>query len=162
MKLSTKALLFLFTSKNISCILSTSTPSEEVRGITHHDSGALSLHTMTPNPNPYQITYEDGTKSPLIQLKVEGDEFDGKVYEETLDGFTVTPIQGGKYYTYLDVDEKTGDTVETNLIAGVDDPYASKVHKQAFKRAQEIKTHLPHPFGDDGKRKLLRRSSARD
>ena len=153
MKLSTKALL-LFTSKNIGYILSTSTASEGVRGITSHDDSTISLHIMPPNPNPYQITYEDGTKSPLIQLKVEGDEFDGNIHEDTLDGFTVAPIQGGKYYTYLDVDEKTGDTFETNLVAGIDDPYTSKVHKEPFKRAQEIKTHLPHMFGDDGERKL--------
>ena len=56
-----------------------------------------------------------------------GDETDSEhqAYEGTLDGFTVKPVEG--MYVYLDVDDDTGVYIETNLIAGEDDPYAARI-----------------------------------
>ena len=68
------------------------------------------FHPMPPNPEPYHVTYDDGTVSPLLRLRARGDETDPSflVYEETLDGFTVKPVAKAKgKYVYVDVDELT-------------------------------------------------------
>ncbi len=100
---------------------------------------AFALHRMGPNPNPYQVTYEDGTKSPLIRLRIRGEETSPshQVYEETLDGFTVKPTVEGKY-VYLEVDDKTGDYIETKFVAGVDDPYSADIHANAAERREKF------------------------
>ncbi len=128
------------------------------------------LHRMTPNPNTYNITYDDGTVSPQLRLKVLYGEV-GQVgeervtFEETLDGFTVVPSTNTSTsitdqgvngmdgmdgmdgmtkhkhkhkYVYVDVDDNTGEYVETNLIAGVDDPYVANIRKGAAVRRNKI------------------------
>ncbi len=114
---------------------------------------ALTLH---PNPKPYQITYDDGTKSPWIQLKVRGGGPTSTmkvVYEETLDGYVVQPSQyktrrGHIYnnnnntktgkYVYVDVNNSTGDWIDTNLIAGIDNPHEFHVPKHVANRRYSI------------------------
>ena len=84
-------------------------------------SSHLDIHPMTPNPKPYKITYDDGTESPWIQIKMRGGDIDSfsstLIWEETLEGFTVglssTEQRGMKYYTYRDVNLKTGDLVRS-------------------------------------------------
>ena len=99
-------------------------------------------HGMAPNPNSYQVTYDDGTKSPLIRLKSRGAIGQGtfQAYEETLDGFTVKQVNGK--YIYLEVDDDTGEYIETNLIAGVDDPSSAGIRKGA---ASRVRTTKPKP-----------------
>ena len=88
---------------------------------------------MTTNPKPYSVTYDDGTKSPLILLKSRGDEEEyHMVWEETLDGYTVKPSskKGGKYI-YVDVDKKSGELIDTELVAGKYDPSKAGICKEA-------------------------------
>ena len=53
---------------------------------------------MTPNPNAYNITYDDGTVSPMLRLKIIGGEVTSSasevhgVYEETMDSQSKIPI----------------------------------------------------------------------
>ena len=92
---------------------------------------------MTPNPQPYQVEYYDGTRSPKIRVRVKGalTSPSSIIYEETLEGYTV--IQGtGEKYVYVDIDDKTGNFIETNLIAGIDNP--SKLRKGAASRRYDI------------------------
>jgi len=98
------------------------------------------LHPMPPNPKPYQVTYEDGTVSPQIYIKMFGDEASSShtIYEETSDGFTVTLV-GGKY-EYMDVDETSFELYATGLVAGVDDPYNSEI-KKGTKSGQHLLKH---------------------
>ena len=100
----------------------------------------LTPHAMPPNPEPYQVTYPDGGKSPLIHIRTEGSLVSPshQIYEETLDGFLVKPATHGDKYVYLDVNLQTGDLFETDLIAGENDPYASNVSKDAAKISQAI------------------------
>ena len=99
---------------------------------------------MTPNPEPYQVNYNDGTKSPLLKIRsITSSLSDELVYEETLDGFAVKLNQSTKKYTYLKVDLTTGDIIDTGLIAGEDDPYLYKVAKSAVKWGQQIKDTSP-------------------
>ena len=88
---------------------------------------------MPPNPNPYRVKYDDGSTSPLLRLIMRGDETDlgHQAYEETLDGFTVKPVKGK--YVYLEVDDDTGEYIETNSVAGEDDPYAARICKVLIK-----------------------------
>ena len=99
------------------------------------------VHPMPPNPNPYQVTYKDGTESPMLRIKMRGEESDSShiIWEETLDGFTVAPSSkaGGKY-EYLDLDEKDGSLIETGLIAGVDDPSALNLIPEAAQRSKLV------------------------
>ncbi len=122
------------------------------------NDSALKLHSMPPNPLPYQVTYEDGSQSPLLRLKMKGDELSSEVYEETLDGFTVGPSTdlGGKY-TYRDVNMETGDLIDTGLVAGEADPYSMKVHKNAAVESSLMKAkNIAHPLfkEENGSRKL--------
>lgn len=109
----------------------------------------LTPHRMTPNPNPYQVTYDDGTKSPLLRLKTREQitSPSRQSYEETLDGFTVKQVNGK--YVYLEVDDNTGEFIETNLVAGVDNPYSASIRKGAAERKELIKPkgplHLKEP-----------------
>mmetsp|Transcript_7093 Transcript_7093/g.10808 ORF Transcript_7093/g.10808 Transcript_7093/m.10808 type:complete len:161 (-) Transcript_7093:1192-1674(-) len=98
----------------------------------------LISHPMPPNPEPYQVTYDDGTKSPLLRLRIDGDETDlsKQIWEETLDGFTVAP-SGGKY-VYVEVNDDSGELIETDLVVGVDDPYVSHIRKGAAAAAKKI------------------------
>jgi M6 family metalloprotease-like protein len=96
------------------------------------DQHPFAVHPMPPNPEPYQVTYPDGTVSPLIYLKVRGGLFSNPIiYEETADGFTVKPVGVGGKYMYIDIDEETGETFETDKVAGVDDPSTYGIHKGA-------------------------------
>ncbi len=92
---------------------------------------------MTPNPNPYRVKYGDGMKSPLIQLKMEGQITSSlNIYEETfVSGFTVSPRNGT--YFYLDVDDVTGSYKDTGLVVGLDDPYLHSVSPHAADRRQQ-------------------------
>ncbi len=119
----------------------------------HHDHNAMgrgvqNVHTMKPTPEPYKISYEDGSESPSLRLIIRGDRFDSPtIYEETLDGFTVGPStkksnnknSKKKYYTYRDVDLKTGDLYDTGLIVGKADPQSNKINKNAATKSELIK-----------------------
>lgn len=101
------------------------------------------VHAMTPNPLPYTITYDDGTETPPIQLKMLGDVDESLSppisWEETLIGkntFTVKPSNGK--YVYVDVDTRTGRLKDTSLVVGVDDPDRARVHKNAALRSVTI------------------------
>lgn len=129
------------------------------------NSHSTKTHAMIPNPNPYQVTYKDGTKSPLIRLRMrqEGEDEDSPVhlFEETIDGFTVSQSEdGGGKYTYLDVDEESGELIDTQLVAGIDDPVSFHIHKDPLKISDDIlrKKHpTSSPSVDDSDvRKLLR------
>ena len=102
---------------------------------TRNDDPLIS-HPMPPNPEPYQVTYDDGTMSPFLRLRINGDETDlsHQIWEETLDGFTVAP-SGGKY-VYVEVNDESGELIETDLVVGVDDPYASRIRKGAAAASQ--------------------------
>jgi len=86
------------------------------------------IETMSPNPKPYQINYEDGSRSPPIYVKISGsiDSKSSMIWEETSDGFTVKPTSDGTYH-YLDVDTTTGDLVDTNIVARENDNSFSKM-----------------------------------
>ena len=79
---------------------------------------------------------------------MRGDETDlgHQAYEETLDGFTVKPVKGK--YVYLEVDDDTGEYIETNLVAGEDDPYAARIRKDAWKRVSST-TFIPEDSEDN-------------
>ena len=95
-------------------------------------AAVLPADIMQPNPSPYQVKYKDGTMSPFIQIKVRGKiKSNPEIYEETVDGYTVTPFKGK--YIYLDIDKNNGNLVNTGLIAGRDDPYSFNVRKHAAK-----------------------------
>ena len=85
------------------------------------------VHPMGPNPNPYQVEYANGQKSPLIRLKIRGmlTSSSHQIYEETLEGFTVKYVNGT--YIYYDVNEKTGEYIDTGVVAvaGADKPNKS-------------------------------------
>lgn len=109
---------------------------------------ARHIHPEVPTPEPYKISYEDGSESPSIRLKVIGELFESpNIYEETLDGFTVGPRtknNGGgssnkKYYTYRDVNLETGDLFDTGLIVGKVDPQSNKINKHAATKSAQIK-----------------------
>ena len=107
----------------------------------------LQAHPMPPVPKPYQVEYDDGTKSPMMRLKIRGDEEEHHlIYEETLDGYTVGPSakHGGKY-TYLDVDMHTGELVDTGLVFGQDNPNSKNVHKGAATKSDALKIGIAHP-----------------
>ena len=101
---------------------------------------------MQPNPKPYQVTYDDGTQSPLLRIKVK-DRGDSEStsnplimsYEETLDGYAVQPStrKDGKY-VYVDLNTTSGDFMDTNLVAGVDDPYQMGISKNVASRRYTI------------------------
>lgn len=99
-------------------------------------------HTMPPNPNPYQVTYPDGTKSPLIRIMVDGQltSPSHNIYEETLDGFTVRTF-GDDVYHYVEVDNATGEYVDTGLTAGIDDPYLTDI-KQGEKAGSKLRKNV--------------------
>ena len=127
------------------------------------------VHPMPPNPNPYQVTYKDGTKSPMLRIKLYGDETDSShaIWEETLDGFTVAPsAKAGGKYEYLDVDEKDGSLIETGLIAGIDDPSALNVNPEAAKRSKLTqqknaqKHHIFKEAAHNRRRKLAEEDSS--
>lgn len=112
----------------------------------YDDQDTSIAHTMGPNPKPYRISYDDGTESPPILLRVKGEGSKSKpqmVYEETLDGYTVRPSKlvgrnGSPYYVYVDVNATSGDLINTNLIAGIDDPYKFRIPKEAASRRYTI------------------------
>ncbi len=153
--LSLFAAVFLILSNLIGLAMPATSPSKVI-------------HTMSPNPEPYQVVYDDGTKSPLLQLRVEGDVSSSAplIYEETLDGFTVKLNKRTRKYTYLNVDLATGDMIETDFVAGEDDPYLYKVAKNAVRQGQQIKDALPKVLksnSDEGhnRRKLERQNERR-
>ena len=88
---------------------------------------------MPPDPGPYRVKYDNGSTLPLLCLIMRGNETDSEhqAYEGTLDGFTVKPVGG--MYVCLDVGDDTGVCIETNLIAGEDDPYAARICKVLIK-----------------------------
>ena len=104
MKFPIKALV-LFASAVSKNVLVLKTAAAEAQA--DADTTAISVHHMPPNPEPYQVSYSDGTKSPLIRIKVLGALVDSAahlIYEETLDGYTVQPpVKKGGKYTYLHI-----------------------------------------------------------
>ncbi len=152
----------------LSSLLSIVGAGKSSASLSENDNSALILQTMRPNPEPYSITYEDGTESPLLFIKIRGDEDRVRgndeaplVYEETIDGFTVQPsaAQGGKY-TYFDIDVETGDLIDTGLVAGEANPELMKVHKHAATMSEDLKVpNNAHPdFKDDHHSRNLRGS----
>ena len=119
-------------------------PTNGTSAITDHDAERTSsdddLHFMTPNPNPYEVEYEDGTKSPPITLKSNGGLFGGShlIWEETVAGFTVTPSSRLGKYVYMDVNNGTGDLVETTMVVGVDNP-GQALRKHAAMRGMNMR-----------------------
>lgn len=77
----------------------------------NHETFETLPNAMTPNPTPYHVYYEDGTKSPSICLRTVGKltSQSAVIYEETLDGYTVK--QNGNKYEYVDVNDKTGQYI---------------------------------------------------
>ena len=120
--------------------------STSAKIFTKIDDPSLHLQTMKPNPKPYKISYDDGTQSPLIQIKIRGDETSSpNIYEETLDGYTVGPSNKHKgKYTYRDVDIKTGDLVDTDLVAGYDNPASKNVLKKAAVKSEAMKKGISY------------------
>jgi len=115
------------------------------------------IHPMPPNPQPYQVTYDDGTKSPPIVLKARGEitSSSHEIYEETLDGFVVQLNMNSNMYTYLDVDPITGALIDTGLVAGHDSPYLNKVTKSAATKSHEIKATSSPVKQDNGSYRKL-------
>ena len=116
--------------------IGTSAVTNDAKGTSSGD-----LHFMTPNPNPYEVEYEDGTKSPPITLKSNGGLFGGShlIWEETDAGFTVTPSSSLGTYVYMDVDNDTGDLVETTMVVGVDNPSQALIMKNAAMRSTNMR-----------------------
>jgi len=104
---------------------------------TERDNGNQA-HRMEPNPNPYRVIYDDGTTSPFLRLRIQGEENSPlhQIYEETLDSFTVKSVEGK--YVYLEVDDNTGEYIETDLVFGVDNPYSAHIHTDAAKRREKV------------------------
>ena len=119
------------------------------------------IHPMPPNPQPYQVTYDDGTKSPPIVLKARGEitSSSHEIYEETLDGFVVQLNVNSNMYTYLDVDPITGALIDTGLVAGHDSPYLNKVTKSAATKSHEIKATSSPVKQDSGSHRKLHDNS---
>ena len=103
---------------------------------TERDNGNQA-HRMEPNPNPYRVIYDDGTTSPFLRLRIQGEENSPlhQIYEETLDSFMVKSVEGK--YANLEVDNNTREYIETDLVFGVDDPYSAHIHTDAAKRRQK-------------------------
>ena len=122
-------------------------PFAKIHNYAYNDDSLPRRDIMPPNPNPYRIKYEDGTTSPLLRLKIRGDETDPshQVYEETLDGFTVEPAKGKGKYVYVEVDDDTGDYIETDLVVGVDDPVSAHLKKDAATTSRNKKASLSSP-----------------
>lgn len=138
MKLPTITALILVTStiSNATILEDTVTADDAAKSL------LVGLHAMPPNPNPYQVTSDDGKiVSPPIHLVVTGEltSTSTDIYEETEDGYTVELSEGGEY-KYLNVNHK-GDLITTNLVAGKDDPSTSqlKIKKNAASKAAAIK-----------------------
>ena len=129
-----------------------------------NSSSLLDMHCMTPNPKPYKITYDDGTESPWIQVKMRGSIHSSTkplIYEETLEGFTVglssrQRQRAKKYYTYRDVNMKTGELIDTGLIVGKDDPNSSNIQKDAATKSEKLKKSMraKHDLEEGNARKL--------
>jgi len=111
--------------------------SDDNVAFTHEDKP----HIMSPNPNLYQLTYSDGIKSPFIRIKVQGNLTSSThdIYEETLDGFTVEIADN--IYLYVEVDDTTGEYIETGLVAGVDDPYLTDI-KEGSRLGRKLRNNV--------------------
>lgn len=106
---------------------------------TQTSSSSSPLRVHSPNPIPYQVTYDDGTKSPQIKLKLRGDLHlqSHDIYEETEDGYTVTVGRNGRY-VYVDFDEETGELVKTKFVATEGKRFHLKnVTPHAFQKRQK-------------------------
>jgi len=112
-----------------------------------------SLHPVTPNPNPFQVTYEDGTESPPLYVQMiysmAGDLTSSSplIFEEDVSGFTVERSHSDGKYMYVDVDDATGEFVKTGLIVGVDNPVVSGLQTNAAEKKHAIQSSLQS--GDD-------------
>ena len=98
------------------------------------------LRVHSPNPVPYQVTYDDGTKSPPIKLRLKGDLHlqTHEVFEETEDGYTVTVGRNGRYF-YVDFDEEKGKLVKTKFVAREGKRFHQRnVTANAFQKSQEV------------------------
>lgn len=102
------------------------------------------LKLAPPNHKPYSIKYDDGTKSPLMYIRSidvanSSGSFSSEVYEETNRGYTIRYDETLRAYVYLDVDDSTGELINTRIIARRDDnPSTLKVRRSAMKRRQDI------------------------
>ena len=142
MEIPTKALILLLAVAIPSAYSTSATSSSYYHeALPDTSNDRFNRHSMPPNPKPYSILYDDGTKSPMIQLKVRGKDPSPYIYEETVEGrFTVKPpSKKGQKYQYLDLDKETGELVETGLIVGVDDPVMAHVNQNAAERSISIR-----------------------
>ena len=91
MKFTTNYLLFYLMGTSLSNLPMASFAHPYQQETPRESNEALRLHAMPPNPNPFQVTYEDGSLSPFLVVRMIGEETspDHIIYEETLDGFTV-------------------------------------------------------------------------
>ncbi len=121
------------------------------------ETNPLIPQTMKPFPEPYRVRFDDGTETPLLRLKMRGEDTDSpEIYEETLDGFTVEASAGNQgKYTYRDVDMNTGEMIDTGLVAGADDPNSKNVHKHASEESVSLMEKMkPSFFKEQNNRKL--------
>lgn len=108
-------------------------------GISALDGAIPQVRVGTPNPVPYHITYDDNTQSPDLIVRVRRDLTPPLVYEETVDGYTVTFDNDTTYYYYADVNDVTGELYTTTFLARKDDnSHVGYVMKNAARRIQEI------------------------
>ena len=77
---------------------------------------------MPPNPNSYVETNKDGSVTPPLFLRGNGESSGvfNVVVEVTKEGYTVSKVRGN--YQYMEFNPTTGTLVPSGLVAGKDDP----------------------------------------
>ena len=76
---------------------------------------------MPPNPNSYVETNKDGSVTPPLFLRGNGESGGFEVtVEVTEEGYTVSKVLGN--YVYMEFDSTTDTMVSSGLVAGKDDP----------------------------------------
>ncbi len=112
----------------MSCGLCTTKPISSF--CTSHD-----FKFKSPNPLPYRITYNDGTITPNIFVRrkfYSSNRFDKCIitYEETEDQFTIFPrTPHVDELFYAEIDDETGNFLDTGLVVGRDDPKIVPIRK---------------------------------
>ncbi|KAL3815308.1 hypothetical protein ACHAXA_006810 [Cyclostephanos tholiformis] len=88
-------------------------------------SSASFARAMSPNPNSYIEKNKDGSVTPPLFLRGNGENFGSEgLAEVTVEGYTVSQVFGN--YEYMQFDPALGIMVSSGLVAGKDNPKKTK------------------------------------